>query len=101
MKGLTAQQDKMRRAADALEGCIGMLGARTRQCLDELDDRKALQVPVPGGDGEELSEDTGRTAAGDGASQRTTSERMIEECNKMTAHLRQPCREAEKVYGQD
>eukprot|EP00974_Lingulodinium_polyedra_P073030 7068107-Lingulodinium_polyedra.AAC.1 len=91
----------MRRAAGALEGCVGMLGARTRQCLDELDHRKALQVPVPGGDGEELSEGTGRAAAGDGASQRTAGDQMIEECNKMTAHLMQSCREAEKAYGQD
>eukprot|EP00974_Lingulodinium_polyedra_P065489 6331931-Lingulodinium_polyedra.AAC.1 len=30
MKGLAAQRDKMRRAADTLEGCVGVLGARAR-----------------------------------------------------------------------
>eukprot|EP00974_Lingulodinium_polyedra_P096565 9362049-Lingulodinium_polyedra.AAC.1 len=59
MRKLAIQQDRMQRAADALEGCIGVLSARVRRCLDEEDYRMAHQVPVPGGGGDELPADAG------------------------------------------
>eukprot|EP00974_Lingulodinium_polyedra_P053464 5136706-Lingulodinium_polyedra.AAC.1 len=59
----------MRRAAEALEGCVGMLGTRARECLDEQDRRNALQIPVPGGDGEDLAVGTGGITVSSGATQ--------------------------------
>eukprot|EP00974_Lingulodinium_polyedra_P078399 7590670-Lingulodinium_polyedra.AAC.1 len=55
MQGLAAHQSRMRRAADALEGCVGVLSPRARQCVNEQEHNTALQIPVPGGDGDELA----------------------------------------------
>eukprot|EP00974_Lingulodinium_polyedra_P042641 4094321-Lingulodinium_polyedra.AAC.1 len=64
-----------------------MLGARARGCLDELDHRNALRVPVPGGDGEDLVVGTKNITISSGATQQTSQEQMADECDRIVARL--------------
>eukprot|EP00974_Lingulodinium_polyedra_P083144 8051006-Lingulodinium_polyedra.AAC.1 len=64
-----------------------MLGVRARGCLDELDHRNALRVPVPGGDGEDLAVGTGSITISSSATQQASQEQMTVECDRIVAHL--------------
>eukprot|EP00974_Lingulodinium_polyedra_P091271 8850529-Lingulodinium_polyedra.AAC.1 len=75
-----------------------MLGARARGCLDELDHRNALRVPVPGGDGEDLAVGIESITVSSGATQRVSQEQMAAECDRTVARLVLSRRDAEEAY---